>query len=223
MPRGRVPVPRNCPCPSCPRPPQARDPVTCWPFPEGLRPAPCRSPCPTWGAQPGWAAPGKGSPAPSWGSLGCWRGVTAGGVLEAKRWQGAGRGGRSPHPVPPHDPARGVPPPQRRHLPRGRGARWAAAPARGCPSPRRSRGGGFGGCPPPPGWGPWGGCAAAGPPAAWPRAPSPPAAPHSGGSSARPRPPGPPHPPRPPPGCGVKASLSPGAPWGLAAGWHPSG
>lgn len=208
-------------------PPQTRHPVTCWPFPEGLGPAPCRSPCPTRGAQPGRAPPAKGSPAPSWGSLGCWRGVTARGVLEAKRWQGAGRGGRSPYPVPPHDPARGVPPPQRRHLPRGRGARWAAAPARGCPSPRRSRGGGFGGCPPPPaGWGRGpggaGGCAAAGPPAAWPRAPSPPAAPRSGGSSARP--PGTPHPPHPPPGCGVKASVSPAPePRGGTGGWHPTG
>lgn len=63
-------------------------------------------------------------------------------------------------------------------------AQWAAAPARGCPSPRRSHGGGCGGCPPP-GWGAMGtgGFAVAVLPAVWPHGPSPPARPRSGGSN----------------------------------------
>lgn len=95
--------------------------------------------------------------------------------------------------------------------------RWAAAPARGCPSPRRSRGGGCGGCGGRRGGrrgsGGAGDIAPAVPPGEWPPAPSPPAGHRSGGSSARcpPWPPprlGSPHPPLPP-GCGVKASISP--------------
>lgn len=85
---------------------------------------------------------------------------------------------------------------------RRRRARWAAAPARGCPSPRRSHGGGCGGCPSP-GRGAAGtaGIAAAALPGAWPHAPSPPARPRSGGSSARLRPPGAPRRRHHPHGC----------------------